>query len=412
MFDIRQINLENTGHLLNVPDSEIEGRLNRVRTFLKLKGLGALVIVNRCAEGYTAWLTGRPMPDIPFNREGGYIVPADGTPVDVSSDTLVTEDYLRNYRKLDETVTVPAKNPLFRVAIGWYIPDIAECLSSGDARVGVVHLNYMTAALYDFLHDGIDGLELVDVSQEMALLRAERTDFELEYARYSARSIDRVFSTLPYLLRPGRLESEVAADVRKRVYDLGAGGQDTGRMADVQLISESQTKAPEVEPILYPGKRLECGDTVNVCLRAISVNDLYAALGRLYVLGEAEADTRTLWNHVIAAQDAAAGALCAGAKLEDAASALAAYCEKYGLKLCQENPLYGIGYVIGEIPVLYTTSGRAPLKAGMILAVAPTLSYPGGRHRYRCMDTYLIEEGGAVRLTQTPRELICLDTIG
>ena len=218
MFDIRQINLENTGHLLNVPDSEIEGRLNRVRTFLKLKGLGALVIVNRCAEGYTAWLTGRPMPDIPFNREGGYIVPADGTPVDVSSDTLVTEDYLRNYRKLDETVTVPAKNPLFRVAIGWYIPDIAECLSSGDARVGVVHLNYMTAALYDFLHDGIDGLELVDVSQEMALLRAERTDFELEYARYSARSIDRVFSTLPYLLRPGRLESEVAADEIGRAH--------------------------------------------------------------------------------------------------------------------------------------------------------------------------------------------------
>ena len=409
MFDIQQINLENTGHLLNVPDIEIDKRLNRVRAFLRSKGLTVLVIVNRCAEGYTAWLTGRPMPDIPFNRSGGFIVPADGTPVDVDSDTLVTEEYLRNYRKLDETVTVPAKNPLFRAAIGWYVPDIARCLTPGDKRVAVVHLNDMTASLYDFIRDGIEGLSLVDVSAEMALLRAERTTFEMEYSAYSARSADRVFSALPYLLRPGRLESEISADLRKRVYDLGAGGQDTGRMADVRLISAPQDQAAQAGPILYPGRRLALGDAVNVCLRAISVNDLYAALGRLYVLGEIEADTRTLWNHAVAAQDAAAGALCPGASLEDAAAALEAYCEKNSLILCPENPLYGIGYVIGEAPVLYTVSGRAPLKTGMILAVAPTVSFPGDTRRYCCMDTYRIDEGGATRLTRTSRELTRLE---
>ena len=121
MFDIRLVDLENTGHMLNTPDTELESRLSHVRALLREKNLGVLLILNRCSEGYTAWLTGCPMPDVPFNRAGGYIITADGAAIDVSSDTLVTEEFLRNYRKLDETVTVPATNPLFASALGFPI---------------------------------------------------------------------------------------------------------------------------------------------------------------------------------------------------------------------------------------------------------------------------------------------------
>lgn len=81
--------------MLNTPDSELEECLARVRTLLKEKQLGTVMILNRCSEGYTAWLTGCPMPDVPFNRSDVYIIALDGTAIAVGSDMLVTEEFLK-----------------------------------------------------------------------------------------------------------------------------------------------------------------------------------------------------------------------------------------------------------------------------------------------------------------------------
>lgn len=405
MFDIRQVYLENTGHMLNTPDSELEERLARVRTLLKEKQLGAVMILNRCSEGYTAWLTGCPMPDVPFNRSGAYIIALDGTAIDVGSDTLVTEEFLKNYRKLDETVTVPATNPLFSPALGFYIPDIQQHLLPGEqARLGVVHLEDMPAVLYDFLHSGIANLELADLTREMALLKAQRTPFEQEYAAIAANNVCRVFSAMPFMLRPGRTEAQLVADIRERIYSLGAGGQDTSRMANVLLESRAPGAAPS-SPV-YPGRTLQLGDEVNVQLRAISYNDIYSAVGRLYVLGEPCAETVSMWNHVCKAQDILFDALLPGSTLEAAYAKLTDYCEKNQLRLSQTNPLYGLGYVIGEAPVLFTQSGRTPLQPGMVIAVSPSVSSLTGENFYCCTDTCLITANGAKRLTNLPREIV------
>lgn len=405
MFDIRLVDLENTGHMLNTPDAELESRLSRVRALLREKNLGVLLILNRCSEGYTAWLTGCPMPDVPFNRAGGYIIAADGAAIDVSSDTLVTEEFLRNYRKLDETVTVPATNPLFASALGFYLPDIQPHILPGEkARIGVVHLDDMPAALHDFLSAGISNLEFVDLNREMATLKAMRTPFEQEYAAISSNNLCRVFSAMPFMLRPGRTEAALVADIRERVYALGAGGQDTSRMANVLL----ESRAPgELNPDpVYPGRMLRPDDEVCVQIRAISYNDIYSAAGRLYVLGTPHPETVDLWNHAVAAQDVLLAALHPGATLEQAYAKLTEYCTQNRLHPAPTNPLYGLGYVIGEAPILFTESGREPLQPGMVLAVAPSISAKESDRFYCCADTFLITENGARRLTNMPRELV------
>lgn len=95
--------------------------------------------------------------------------------------------------------------------------------------------------LYDFLHSGIKNLELVDITCEIALLKAQGTPFKQEYAAITANNDCRVFSAMPFMLRPGLIEAQLVADIRERVYSLGAGDQDTLCMANVLL----ESRAPE-----------------------------------------------------------------------------------------------------------------------------------------------------------------------
>lgn len=410
MFDIREMKLENTGHMLNVPVEEIQLRLSRVRQLLSEKSIGVMIIVNSCADGLTAWLTGCPMLDIPFNRDGGFIISAEGQPVDVNSNVLVTEEYRKNYRKLDETVTLPARNPLFKAAVGLDIDDIAPHILPGStARVGIVHPNSLTCALHDFLCEGIHQIEFIDLTADMTFLRAERTPFELDNARHSAGTAQRVFSSLPYLLREGRLESEVAADIRKRVYDLGAGGQDTTRMANVILKSCQQQKASDESPLTWPGRRMQNGDMINICLRAASVNDTYAAIGRLYVLGQPTTQTLVLWDKAVCVHDAAAHKLTPGNTLQDALIAMKEECARCGVELTGMNPIYGIGYIIGEVPIAHTSTAAQPLRQNMILCVAPTIREPGHTEALCCMDTWLITAQEPVRLTASSRKIVTIE---
>ena len=136
-----------------------------------------------------------------------------------------------------------------------------------------------------------------------------------------------------------------------------------------------------------------------------------SAAGRLYILGTPHPETVGLWNHAIAAQDVLLSALHPGATLEQAYAKLTEYCAQNQLHLAPTNPLYGLGYVIGETPILFTESGREPLQPGMVLAVAPSIAAKESDRFYCCADTFLITENGTRRLTNMPRELVtvCLD---
>jgi Xaa-Pro aminopeptidase len=116
---------------------------------------------------------------------------------------------------------------------------------------------------------------------------------------------------------------------------------------------------------------------------------------------------RTLFNHVVAAQETAFEALRPGVTCADVDNAVLDYFERYDLmRYWRQHVGHAIGLRNHEAPFL-DTGDSTPVEEGMVFTIEPGL-YDSELGGMRHSDTVVVTADGIEILTEYPRNLASL----
>ncbi len=212
-------------------------------------------------------------------------------------------------------------------------------------------------------------------------------------------AIDRVHDHVPGLLRPGRTEREVGADIAAAILAEGHARVDFTIVA-----SGANAASPHHE---LSGRVLARGDVVVVDIGGTMPSGYCSDSTRTYAIGTPPAEFSAYYKVLQDAQDAACAAVLPGIAAEavDAAARDLITRAGYGEFFIHRTG-HGIGLETHEEP--YIVAGSTdPLEPGMAFSIEPGI-YPG-QHGARIEDIVVCTERGAARLNNSTRDLVVVD---
>ncbi|HEY3036310.1 MAG TPA: Xaa-Pro peptidase family protein [Streptosporangiaceae bacterium] len=247
--------------------------------------------------------------------------------------------------------------------------------------------------------DALPGARLGLASTALRGLRIRKTDAEVAALRQAGAAIDRVHGRVPELLRPGRTEREVAADIAGAIIAEGHA------RADFVIVGSGPNAArPHHEP---SGRILAAGDTVVVDIGGTMPSGYCSDCTRTYAIGSPPPEVTAYYQVLQEAQEIACAAVRPGVSAEavDAAAREPITAAGYGEYFVHRTG-HGIGLETHEDPYIVSGNTEA-LVPGMAFSVEPGI-YPGP-HGARIEDIVVCTPDGGQRLNNVTRELVVVD---
>jgi Xaa-Pro aminopeptidase len=248
--------------------------------------------------------------------------------------------------------------------------------------------------------DALPGIRLALAGAALRDLRMRKTPAEIAALREAGAAIDRVHERVPGLLRPGRTEREVAADIASQIVAQGHA------RADFVIVGSGPNAAkPHHEP---SDRVLAPGDAVVVDIGGTMPSGYCSDCTRTYVLGAPPPELASYYRVLKDAQEAACARVRPGVSAEsvDAVARDAITAAGYGEYFTHRTG-HGIGLEVHENP--YIVAGNAEqLELGMAFSVEPGI-YPGP-HGARIEDIVVCTAAGHERLNNVSRDLTVVST--
>lgn len=268
--------------------------------------------------------------------------------------------------------------------------EIAKLLADRTAsRIGVAELGRLPSGWRDDIAATVPGATFFDVGSQLRDLRHVKSGFELELARTSARIASETWGHMPEILRVGRREYEVLADIEHLLRLNGC--EDSFNL----VIGVPRLKYPiEARP---SARRLVDGDQLTMEISP-RYQGYFTQLTALACLGKVDSRTRAAYEAANRAREAGLALMRPGVDLLDVRSAVEEQLRSDGYKLA--SPM--LGHFCGlELDDLRAGATSFELKAGMVFIFHPLLAgFPGMLRG----DTYLVTGSGAEPLTTLPLE--------
>ncbi|WP_420593873.1 M24 family metallopeptidase [Deinococcus sp.] len=285
-------------------------------------------------------------------------------------------------------------------------------LGLARASLGVDYDGYPPVMGYDgpTLSEVLSGATISRVSRALDHQMALKSEAEVTLIRESARWGAQAHRLLQSYTRAGESETEVEARASKEataemIAALGPGYRGQNRwMSGAVALYRGQIGVNSALPhAMTSGATFQMGDTL-VTGAGAAVWGYISELERTMFVGEASAEQRTFFQHMLNLQDIAFAALKPGATCASVDQAVRAYFERQQLwDHWRHHVGHSLGQRIHESPFLDIGDTR-PLEVGMVLSVEPGLYVPG-LGGFRHSDTILITPGGMELLTDYPRDL-------
>lgn len=271
---------------------------------------------------------------------------------------------------------------------------VAAAMHGSRGRVAI-EMDHLSVARWERLRRIAPGAEPLDAGAEVRRLRARKSAEELARLEHAARLTDAVTERVLGELRAGRSELEVAAAID---HEIAASG------ARPSFDTVVQSGPNSAQPHLRPGdRRLAAGDLVLLDFGAAS-GGYRADTTRTLVIGAPDARQREVHALVLAAHDAALGAIRPGATVGEVDEAARAVIRAGGLAGAFIHRVgHGLGLETHEDPSL-DPGGDAVLEEGMVVTVEPGVYLPGWGG-VRIEDDVVVEAAGARLLTRADRSL-------
>lgn len=228
-------------------------------------------------------------------------------------------------------------------------------------------------------------------------LRAKKSPSEIEALAQAAAAIDVVHAQVPALLRPGKTEREIAADIAQLIVQAGHA-----HTSFVIVASGPNASSPHHEP---SDRALESGDVVVVDIGGVMPSGYCSDSTRTYALGTPPQEFVDYYAVLQFAQESAVQAVRPGARAAqiDAACREPITAAGYG-KFFTHRTGHGIGLDTHEQPYIVAHNEQL-VTEGMVFSVEPGIYVPG-KHGARIEDIVVCTGDGVRRLNNSPRELV------
>lgn len=360
--------------------STVHDRLNRLSAHLGEAGLDAALITPgpdlRYLVGYDA---------VPLERLTCLIVRADGGSALVVPRLEVLAAQASPAGHLEIHSWGETQDPYALVA---------ELLPG----VGTVAVDdHMWAAKVIGLRDAMPHARQELAGRVIDRMRMIKEPREIEALARAGEAIDRVHAAVPGLLRPGRTERDVAADIAERIYAAGHVSVDF-----IIVASGPNSASPHHE---VSDRILQDGDPVVVDIGGTMPDGYRSDCTRTYALGDPGEEYRARYDVLVAAQEAAVGSVRPGRTCEHVDATARGVLSQAGLaELFVHRTGHGIGLETHEAP--YIVEGNTlELVEGMAFSVEPGF-YEEGRHGARIEDIVVVDTDGVRVLNHQPRRLV------
>ena len=273
------------------------------------------------------------------------------------------------------------------------------CAEQGATRVGFESA-HVTHAIWEKLQQAVASTTWVPVKNWVEEERGCKDESELASLAKAAAIADAAFTSLLPALKPGMAEKDIALELEFLMRKAGAES-----MAFPPIVAAGVRGAM---PHATPGEnKLAVGDFITMDFGAVW-QGYCSDITRTVALGRVDEKQRSVYNLVLAAQQAALAAVAPGKKgcEVDAVArdmiAAAGYDEAFG---------HGLGHGVGldvheEFPRL-SRIWEGILQPGMVCSVEPGI-YLAGWGGVRIEDLVVVTANGCRILNQAPKELLVL----
>ncbi|MDR2493130.1 MAG: Xaa-Pro peptidase family protein [Coriobacteriales bacterium] len=247
---------------------------------------------------------------------------------------------------------------------------------------------------------GKAAVELVETTDLVVRLRAQKDASELVSLRRAQQIADAAFADLLVWLRPGRTEVECAQALERLMVQHGAQECSFSTI----VASGPHSANPHAVPT---GRCLQEGDLVVIDFGA-RYNDYCSDATRTLCVGEPSDEQRTLYDAVLEAHEAARALLAPGVTGKQAHECALAVLARHELDEYFTHSLgHGVGLDIHELPSLSPVSDDV-LAAGSVVTVEPGAYLPG-LGGVRIEDCGVVTDQGFSSFTGLTRELIVIE---
>lgn len=228
-------------------------------------------------------------------------------------------------------------------------------------------------------------------------LRAVKREDELALMQKAATIADEAFAVLLQHIKPGMTEEE--ARILLEVEMLKRGSE--GPSFDTIIASGHRSSMPHG---VASSKVMEEGDFVTCDFGAI-YSGYHSDITRTIVLGKASEDQKKLYEDVLAAQEYGLSLVKPGVSGFDLDCAVRDFLAEKGYGPYFQHGLgHGVGLDIHEKPVTSPIS-KDILEEDMVVTIEPGVYFPE-KYGIRIEDSVIVKASGAVRLTNTTKELL------
>ena len=185
-----------------IPAVELDGRIGRLQQALQEKGIDAALIVQKTDLFYFS----------ATSQQGYLYVPSVGEPV-----LMVFKDFDRARRESPLNLVVPIGSPR-------KLPEVLASHDLSPPQALGLELDVLPANLYFQYQKIFENSEIIDVSTEIRLIRAVKSDYEIECIREAARGSDLVCARVSEILEEGITELALAGELESYARSLGHQG--------------------------------------------------------------------------------------------------------------------------------------------------------------------------------------------
>ena len=290
--------------------------------------------------------------------------------------------------------------PLF--CVRRYKDDYHQVLAELIKEAGWSKIGYESKNLSCFDYSRFEekiSVQFIPLEETAEKLRMEKSCQEQEIMRRGAEKLDLAFSWLLEVIKPGMSERELAVELE--IFLLRQGSE---RPSFSYIVASGERGS--MPHGVASAKPMCEGEMVTIDFGAFFEG--YATdMTRTVALKKVDQRQKDIYDIVYRAQCEAVAAVKPGLTGKDIDSVArgiiteAGYGEQFG---------HGLGHSIGlethEPPAL-NPKNNTTLQPGMVVTVEPGIYIPGWGG-IRIEDMVLVTESGAVRLTQSPRELIII----
>lgn len=384
-----------------ISDRELERRWGEVRKILTEKGIDMMFVQgsNMHLGGYVRWFT-----DIPaeLNYNMTVLFPVDDEMTIVrSSASRVPAWALRGVKEIKYAPFCPTLNYTSNCEVGLIVDYIRH---RNPQKIGYAGKAFIQAALMLSLRKTFPEVEFVDITNEIDLVKALKSEEEMICMRDTARIHDAAWDALPSIVKPGMTEQQIRGELVRLLTNMGSEEQ-------LMFIGTAeQGKSCGMPTHQYQNRVVREGDYGVLLIEVSGPGGYYCESSRNFSLGEPCKVLMDAYEVCIAAQKVTADLLTPGRPSSEIVATYNKYVKERGY--CEEGRLYGHsqGYDLVERPAFMRFDERGNedmiIQAGMCCSLHPYLT--DANQTTYINDNFYVTENGAERIHKVPYEMIII----